>query len=544
MKWLINLMHPMLRYYRYKSKPDPFSKFTEIITSDQPHKSSQSGKKVLMFPLRVDPTSNTFEGVLGYALKERDYSVKAVMCGQAVNVCENINRDKNFLLHCSLCKSEQKRFSDSFGIDSLDINSCLSSEKKKSLRFESKRIELNEIFSYCYDGIAIGQHVRHGVLRHLLMSNIDLVENETIIREFLYTAMVVAESTRLLLRKHRPEFVILSHGIYSTWGTVLEVCKTDGYRAIVWGRGYVGQGSIQAAHNNACMFDLITESCTEWENTIVSDLEKKEIDEYFSDKKNPNSTVDHVNYYSEVVQRKIDIFEQLQLRKHSTKIGVFPNIPWDGTMFCATEDFPDVNAFVRSLIKWSVLNPHIDIIIRCHPAESFRTGDLSMETFLDILHMECDQLPFNIKIIEPTSSISSYEVSAICSAAVMYASSVALEFAYDFQPVIQAGVNNVSNKGFIFDATTENDLFHFLDKASVKELQMTDDMKKRVVQYAHYFVKKRHIPENLLELSHLAFNGYKFNSKDELMPGKNRMLDFFIDCCEHNKPFVWPDSDA
>ena len=544
MKFLTNLLQPALVYYRYKTKSDPFIKFKEIIADDKSSLIHDSkSKNVLIFPLRVDPTSNTFEGILGYALKEKGFSVKAVMCGQALGVCENVNRGKNFSLHCSLCKAEQKRFSSNFGIDLVNLGTYVSAEQNKLLKDKSRKIKIADIFTCNHNGVSIGKHIRHGVSRHLLASNIDLDENENLIREFLLTAMIIVEGTRAILKESKPEFVVLSHGIYSTWGSVLEVCKTDGYPAVVWGRGYVGQGNIAAAHNESYIFEGIHEGCSDWLNHSVSESAKRELDQYFSNKKNPDSTVDHVNYYAEVGSDKGDIIEKLKLRRDSVKIGVYPNIPWDGTMFCATDDFPDMNAFVKSLVKWAVANPQVDILIRSHPAEAYRTTDLSMENFVDIFNMEVDRVPENIRIIEPTSEITSYQVAQLCDAALMYASSIALELAYDFQPVIQAGLNNASHKGFVFDAATEEDLFTLLDRVGEDDLHMTVAMRKRVVQYAYYWVKRRYMPETLMNLQHLTFQSYQFGSAEELKIN-NRMLDFFIDCCINKKRFIWPNEDA
>lgn len=67
---------------------------------------------------------------------------------------------------------------------------------------------------------------------------------------------------------------------------------------------------------------------------------------------------------------------------------------------------------------------------------------------------------------------------------------------------------------------------------------MTDDMKQRVEKYAYHWIYKRHIPENTYEHKALKYN---FNSSMELAPGKNKVVDWFIDRCEDGKPFIWND---
>jgi hypothetical protein len=267
------------------------------------------------------------------------------------------------------------------------------------------------------------------------------------------------------------------------------------------------------------------------------------LDFYFNNKRNSKSKADYVNYYSDIKKEsKEDIYKLLNIDRKRPKIGIYPNIPWDGKMFSATKEFPDMNVFIRAILEWAKMNKDVDLIIRAHPAETYKKAEQSLESFLDLIKMECKNLPKNIKYIEPGSSISSYELSKICDVALMYASTLALEFAYNKHPVIQVGLNNVSNKGLIFDAPTKKIMFDYLDKAVQGKLIVNKDMHNRVIKYADYWINKKHIPENLIELDKLQFKDYSFNNTMQLSKGNNKVLDWFIDRCIDGKPFIWEDN--
>jgi len=535
---IINIIALVLKKYRYRNKRDPFQEFNSI--KKESVFNSEKGN-ILLLPIRVTPTSNTFEGVIGYALKLRGYKVHALMCGQLLTKCENINQKQNFSLACSLCNYEQNRFSTTFNIENSKYLEEIGKYEYNKLLDLSYSVHIEKIFSYTYKNVSIGSYVEGGVARYLLLSNIDIEKYEKLIREFFLTALLSVEATKSILERTKPKFVISSHGIYSTWGASIETCIADGYHVIVWGRGYIGKGNLVLSHNASYLFDTINESSEYWETTQISNKIKKEISIYFKNKRNPHSNVDHVNYYADIEKIDNNIFEILKLDINRKRIGIYPNIPWDGKMFSATEEFSDLNIFVKAIIEWAKKNPDVDLIIRAHPAEAYRKGNESIERFIDIINQECTKLPNNIKYIEPTSTINSYELSEICDAALMYASTLALEFAYAKHPVIQVGLNNVSNKGLVFDAPTKKKMFDYLDKAISNQLEINDLMYQRIVQYSDYWINKRHIPEELLDLKHLTFDGYTFSDTTKLNKGNYQILDWIIDCCEENKPFIWDD---
>lgn len=530
MRKITNLIAPILRKYRYRNKPDPFLEFKKLRNNEILPNTTKGN--VLILPIRVAPVSNLIEGVYGYALRLRGYKVHGLFCAQHLNKCETIN-NTGLNYNCSLCNNEQDKFVETFEIlkhkyeDILDINTRIK------LRDNCNKIQLDTIFNLVYDNVNLGIHIKSAVLRFTLTSDVNIKKNEKLIREFMYSTITSYEACKKLLNEIKPKFVISSHGIYSTWGGALEACKKLNIPVIVWARGYV-EGNLLVSSNESYAYECIVEPNSYWDKLELTLKQKEKINNYFKDKQNPKSTMDWVNYYSKHKERlkKEAIFTGQKI----VKFGLFPNIPWDGTTFAATPGFPDMKIFYKSTIEWFIENPDYELIIRVHPAEKL---DGNQESTKNLLLELFDELPSNVKIIEPDDSITSYDVMNECDCCIVYASSIALELAFFNKPVIQTGVFNTSNKGFVFEAKTVDEYKGLLDKASKKELVMTDDMKQRVEKYAYHWIYKRHIPENTYEHKALTFTKYNFNSSMELAPGKNKVVDWFIDRCEDGKPFIW-----
>lgn len=537
MKKLTNLLAPLLKEYRYRNKPDPFKLFKKLREEEKLVESSQGN--VLILPIRVAPVSNLFEGIYGYAMKLRGYSVHALFCGQSIEKCENMNSTSDSIMNCVLCNYEQKRFADTFAIESHAYNDILKSSIVEKLREIALQTPIDKIFTLKYDDVLLGHHIKSALLRYLLSSDVDLVEHESLVREFTYSTLASYESTKQLLLRLKPKFVLSSHGVYSTWGGALEACKRADIPVIVWGRGYVG-GDIIVSRNESYLYERVFEPTEYWENITLSNIQKDKLEKYFLQKRNPNSSVDHVNYYSGAQTSKKSLTELLSLDDSRVKFGLFPNIPWDGTTFSASKAFPDMELFLKTTIKWFQNNPQCDLIIRAHPAEMKTQAKETIKNLIDSIALK---LPDNIYFLEPDHLVSSYEVEALCDCSLMYASTMALEFAYFGGTVIQTGQSNASNKGFIFEAESVADYESLLDKVSKKELFMSNDMKEKAERYAYHWIYKRHVPETTYNHKGLTFSEYNITSSMDLAPGKNKVVDWFIDRCEDGKPFIW-ESDA
>jgi len=538
MRKITNLIAPILKNYRYRNKPDPFEEFQNLKKNEDLPKANKGN--VLILPIRVAPVSNLFEGVYGYALKLRGYDVHALYCGQNIEKCDNQTILKDNPFNCSLCYYEQKRFIDTFNLIPHYYSTTLDErDREKFNKFIGMKTS-SELLELIYDGMMLGNQIKMAVIRYLLSSKIDLIKHEKIIKEYALSTILSYEVTKKLIKDLKPKFVLLSHGVYSTWGGAIEACKKEKSKVIVWGRGYV-KGNVIADFNDSYIFESANEPSSLWENLNLSSGQKEQISNYFKDKRNPSKTSDYVTYYNNKESgNSLDYAKYPFLRnKERIKFGLFPNIPWDGTTFSASKEFPTLNKFLKETIDWFLNNKEYDLIIRAHPAEVADKYNLSQERIKDLIDKLLPVLPDNIFYIKPDDKLTSYNVSDICDVNLFFASTMALEFAFDGKIVIQTGQSMISNKGFIFEPKTVNEYRKLLNKAANKKLIMTDEMKERVEKYAYHWIYKRHIPENTYDHKALTFTKYNLNSSMDLAPGKNKVVDWFIDRCEDGKPFIW-----
>ncbi len=526
---------------RYSKINDPFKEFERLKkrSNGKVFRNREHKGNILMLPIRVSPTSNLFEGLLGYALSLRGYKVSSLLDGGCLDISENNSIDSNSFISTALSVFEQSRFCRIFNQQPIYFQNFKETDEIKIVTSSIKLLNFNEIASYTYKDIQVGTHAKFGLMRYLKRETIN-ESNRGLLIKFVITAVKCLIATELAIKKLKPEHAIISHGCYSTWGTALEVLNKHNIPSVIWGRGYVSGGNMLLSHNDSYLYEYIHEPNEYWNKKA---LELSQIDSvltYYNQKRIPKNKVDGVSYYK--LSPNENELNQLmsKISKFDSCIGIYPNIPWDGTMFSGTNGFPSIRFFVESLYPYIIKNPNVHFIVRCHPAEVNNLGNEADETFLDIFNQVFLTLLDNVTIIPPEGSINSYEVSKMCNAAVMFGSTLSLEFSIANHPVIQVGQTNTTNKGFVFDAPTKELLFKYLDEAVNGELKLTENQLSLAIQYAHHWVFRRHIPETLVELDGMKFKKFKFLDIEELESGNNLTLDFICDSIVKQKPFIFP----
>ncbi|SHG22938.1 hypothetical protein [Dysgonomonas macrotermitis] len=520
---VINLISPLLFKIRYSSKKNPFKILSEILGKNSDYQKNTKGL-ILIAPLRVSPTSNLFEALIGKYFQIKGYTVKSFMCNQLVIKCENIQETRNKYLTCALCLKEQRKFESFLGIESIKATDYVSSEERKKIRAIINEKEFVTDDDFVFDGVNLKEYIISAYMRYRLRSEVPSY-SEPLFKQFAYTSFLFARATTNIIKLYKIDRLIISHGIYGTWGTVLEVFKKHKIPSLVWGRGYIGQGNLIFGHNMSYAEEFVKETAEVYSDIVLDGEKINIVNDYFTRKSDPNSGVDYVNYYKGLSPGEFDVkafFDNIT--QYTKKYGMFTNIPWDGQMLNKTEAFPSVRSYVRSTIKWFSENPDCALIIRAHPAEKSRKTAKSTETFEELLFNEYSILPPNVFFLKPDNPITSYEVAKLIDAVTIYGSTMGLELALKKLPIIQTGKNNVSYKGIVFDAKNESDYYELLDRVRVSNLQVSEDMYNNALKYGYYWIKQRHIEDSSVNLKQLLFQSFNFSNSEELI--KDQTLEF------------------
>jgi hypothetical protein len=216
--------------------------------------------------------------------------------------------------------------------------------------------------------------------------------------------------------------------------------------------------------------------------------------------------------------------------------GMFTNLIWDASLEGDKTPFDDAFEWIADTIEWFIGNPDYRLIIKVHPAEAKRGTN---EGVAEWIRETYGELPANISILPPDTSVNTYRMLDDIDVALVFTSTVGLEMAYNGGPSIVAGDTHYRGHGFTFDATSREEYRSLLDRMG--ELNTSEETVERARRYVyHLYVRK-----------HVDFPYYRTDSEsfeiellpvdhEDLLPG-NEPFDTICERSLNGEPILIPD---
>lgn len=508
---LWSLAGAALAKVRYLRRPNPYRAFRCLpdYIQLQQARPAASGARVLLLPIRVSSVSNMVEGLIGAGLVLDGNSVFALMDGGSLRYSENANFGKSWVTANALSVFEQGQFCATFNVTPMWLYDQLDHAELNRCRRLISSLTLDRLLEFEFLSARVGYHARFSVMRYLRQETVEIEENIGLLRQFVMTGIMTAMAVQKVIADQRITHALISHGIYSTWGSALDVLRNHGVVVSVWGRGYV-KGNIIFGRNQSYLVEGIEETTEEVRLAVGDDARViSEAKAYIADKTDPVRSGDVERYYDGRADRPSDFSAE----GYTAVVGVFPNIPWDGAIFAGSEYTPTLRVFACRIVAAAERFPKLLFVVRCHPAETHRSGNASRETFSSFFR---SNLPPNLRIIPSEASVTSYQIAQHASAAIVFGTTMGLELALRGVPVIQTGRHYLSNKNVVFEVSSDEELDVLLDTAMTKELKMSPDMVRSADIFAAYHIKLSHVEDDMMTNERYAFSGYRIASVTEL----------------------------
>ena len=134
------------------------------------------------------------------------------------------------------------------------------------------------------------------------------------------------------------------------------------------------------------------------------------------------------------------------------------NVIWDAQLKFDQNIFTNQLEWIFKTVKYFEKRNDLQLVIRVHPAE-VRPDMPASQKIIDELNNKFEKLPQNVKLIDGHEKFSSYSLSKISKAVLVYATKLSFELPCFGQNVIVCGEAFAKNKGFTIDPTTEDEYF-------------------------------------------------------------------------------------
>lgn len=499
---------------------------------------NNTGENILITNINGAYAGHTFEGLYARKAMMRGNTVYSLSCGNCLDYCETIQAMASHKgIRCAKCLAQQEEFVKSFKINPLTYSMFLTEQDKRNvdglINDFFKHDERKESFSFL--GVEIKKILYTALQRHFLVAEPKIKEDNTtkgFLRTIFYTLLVMDA----VAKKIHPKYVLSSHGIYSTWGPVVEYCKVNGIRVITYGQNYNKCGLLFAYDDSYLTGDL-NDTENKWANVSLPEKERQKAINFLeerSGKKTDTSVAFDYNKNNKQRFSRKELFKMLGINESKKLVGLFPNIPWDGQVTGKATGFFPFREWLRSTIDYFSKRKDAVLVIRSHPAEILRGISAGTETTETMLKEMFPSLPDNVILLGPKHKINSYTLGENSDFGIVFSSTVALELTYMRIPIVLCGCPPFRNKDIAFDMPSSDHYSMLLDKAMRGELTVSDDRIERLLKYIHYYFFQRTMPQTLMEIKDTLPQRYLFSSEKEL--DADPVFDEMYYCIENNIP--------
>ena len=306
----------------YREKLVFFRKhFPYFLRHQKTSNSSDTNKKVLIWSFRCFPVT-LFEVAVGRFLQEQGCNVTWVFCDGLCELCDSITVVDHAKKVCRSCRTYLSGLKKMLGREGfVCLKNYLGKEDERMINELSVSLPPQELLNYIWHGIKLGDIINSSAIRYLLKGDLDIREDEALIRKFFRQAMKCAMASERLFQEQKPDKLFTSHGIYVSWGIAAEIAKRRDLDITVWGQGYPENGYILVKDDTYHrIFPKVQKN--EIEQLSLDKESEKMVMKYL--KSREKGTSDFISYFWESESDKENVKNKLALKDRFT-IGIFTN---------------------------------------------------------------------------------------------------------------------------------------------------------------------------------------------------------------------------
>ncbi len=170
----------------------------------------------------------------------------------------------------------------------------VSSDERVEARELANTVPYEEIPSYRWRDLAVGEHAQAGALRFYARGHLAGADGaETTLRRFFEASLVTAMVMRNLLARERIERACFHHGIYVPQGLIAEACRAASVPMVTWNVAY-RKGCFLFSHDDTYHHTMLTEPLEAWEQMPWGPEQDREIVDYLDEPPDRDAGLDLV----------------------------------------------------------------------------------------------------------------------------------------------------------------------------------------------------------------------------------------------------------
>lgn len=499
--------------------------------------------RTILMPMLVG-ASDLFavrEGLLAHALRLRGAEVVFVLC-DGMTACDARTYDHDPDGYCAQCLAHGEANLAAFGHRVLRASAHADLERAGACAALARARADEELLQDAPGRPGLAAHVFSSTLRYLRAGVWAPSDARTVAkgREYLETALLMREFAQTTIARVRPDKVVLSHGVYATWGPWADQAVAAGVPFDTccggWRRNtlFLQHDDPRALHCD----DL-------WPDVAHHPLDANEracIEAYISTR--DDNRADAFQYIQGIEQGLASFCARHAIDLTTTRriVGVFSNVAFDSARFGGGRAFADMFAWLRACVERARLHPDTLFVVKAHPGEANFVESTPEAWRVGAALASSSALPPNVRFVPPDDRVSPYALYALIDAGLVNTSSVGLEMALHGIPVLTTGAGvHYEKPGIVVVPRDTDDYFAKFDAFARGPVTFTPD-RELALRYAYALYFRKSMPFEPIDVKGWAPVGLGIRHLGDLAPGRFPGLDRLCEGILEGTAFAMPGS--
>ncbi len=499
--------------------------------ASEPARQATRRGRVLFLTFRGWSTHAVIETVLAHALQRRGWEAVLATCGGRLPICDVMPVHAAPPMPCRSCSEYATGAISAAGFqpmrlaDVIDVASAVTVARRTVAGLST----VQECEEFVAHDLRMGALVRTSGLWFL--SRGTLPENPRVLRtyrDFLVSALVVADAFEAILDRLRPDRLVALNGRFFAEAILIALATRRGIGWTTYEKGMLADTVITSVEGYASDVTMAERDVKGAVRHQLTPGENSELDQYLAERRRGDATLDKP--WSGWSEDPPAVRRQLGLLENRPLVAMFSNIAWDSAVTGKDLCFPSLGDWLDEGVRWAQLHPEIDMVIRLHPAEVSVTNHLTLDRMADRIARLMPRLPTNVRVVQPTSGIDSYALMDEACAGLVYTSTVGLEMAAMGKPVVVAGATHYRGRGFTLDPENAKTYWETVTRvvAVGMEADVRERTRERARRYAHAFFFRFHHPIHAVHEEGHSRPRLALGAGSLLNPGSDPSLDLIV----------------
>jgi hypothetical protein len=485
------------------------------------------------------------DNLLALSLKLRGAEIIPVYCDsiQSVecNVFGGVWCGDNFKNNCRNCLNRSEKLWENYK-QKIKLSSHLQDEDKIIVRSIIDNLEYDEWSKYIKNGLTYGEWAKDILVNNYVVADYYLIDNHEFLgKSHLENLLLLGLICERIIDTVKPDRVVSNDSYYGIWAIWENICKRKGIKFYSHWTGGRKQ-SWCYAYNDAAMnlnFKPV------WQNFRKLELDEdktRKIEKWVNER---TKGLDMILDTSSAASYKTDNFDFSNFDSKKPTALLPANVIWDLAALNKQIIFKDMVEWIIKTIEWFSVNPDFQLIIKPHPAETHPTIPKTYETIEFVLNRHKIIIPKNVFLLSSNVKYTVYDLFPVVCVGLVHTSTVGLEMAAKGIQVITTARSPYRDFGFTYDPENENQYFLFLKRILSKSEKIDIlNQKKEAYKFILFYFYHYYSNIGIMKIESDKEPILKINSIYDLMPGKNRIWDYFIESIIDGLPIItdkrWP----